>query len=76
MSEADESIELQFDPELYVGEAIDEAVKLYGEFGQFELSRQADAYVVRVTSTSEHSAQMLADELCNYALGITIERRS
>jgi hypothetical protein len=72
-------IELRFHEELYDGFAIDEAVKAFAGFATTELSRDGGAYVVKVTAGPEATSQgiderALCAELCNYALGLTIER--
>lgn len=72
-------IELRFSPELYAGSAIEEAAKVYTDFGSFQVEQQVDAYVVRVevpAADAAHSEQTLADEFANYALGATIEQRT
>ena len=65
-------IELRFHEELYDGFAIDEAVKTFEGHATFELVREPPGYVVRVTGNRE---ELVADELANYALGKTIEKR-
>jgi len=72
-------IELRFHQDLYDGFAIDEAAKVYGNYGAMDLTREADAYVVRVTAGADTAAQgiderTLAAEMANYALGMTIEK--
>lgn len=72
-------IELRFHHDLYDGFAVDEAVKTYAPYTQSELLREADAYVVRLTATAEAIADglgevLIAHELLNFALGLTIER--
>lgn len=67
-------IELSFDPDLYSGEAIDFAVKTYQDFAELELEQKPDAFVVRVRSKGDHDAELIADELANFALGTTIEQ--
>ncbi|MCB9589000.1 MAG: hypothetical protein H6718_26545 [Polyangiaceae bacterium] len=69
-------IEIRFDPDLYIGEAIEAAVGVYGDFADLSLDKQVDAYVVRLTSRGEHEEQVLADEFANYCLGGTIEART
>ena len=73
-------IELRFHEELYDGFAVDEAAKVYAPFGVIDLSREASAFVVRVTAGPAALDQgvselVLACELANYALGKTIEQR-
>jgi hypothetical protein len=72
-------IELRFHQELYDGFAVDEAAKVYGPYGNLELVREPDGYVVRVTVGPEAAAQgiderTLSAELANYALGMTLEK--
>jgi hypothetical protein len=72
-------IELRFHQDLYDGFAIDEAAKVYGAYGNMDLTREADAYVVRVTASADTVKQgidekILAAEMANYALGMTIEK--
>ena len=68
--------ELRFSADLYSGFAIDEAVKVYSEFARFELEKEPNEFIVRLTTdeNDEVDEQELADELANYALGLTIER--
>jgi hypothetical protein len=72
-------IELRFDESLYDGFAIDEATKTYAELASMDLSREAGAFVVRVTASASAAEagideETLSAELANYALGLTIER--
>ena len=72
-------IELRFHHDLYDGFAVDEAVKTYAPYTTSELSRESDAYVVRLTATEGALAEglgepLIARELSNFALGLTIER--
>ena len=72
-------IELRFHHELYDGFAVDEAAKVYGPYGNLELVREPEGYVVRVTVSDDAAAQgiderTLSAELSNYALGMTIEK--
>jgi hypothetical protein len=72
-------IELRFHEDLYNGFAIDEAVKVYAELAQADLTRDGAAYVVRVTARPEAlergiEERVLSLELANYALGLSIER--
>jgi hypothetical protein len=68
-------IEKQFRADLYDGTAIDSAVKVYERFGAFELEKRDDVFVVRVTAKGSFDERDLADELDNFALGETIEKR-
>lgn len=69
-------IELSFHRELYDGEAIDEAEKAYASFATLEHAAEEHRFIVRVTAPSPEREQRVARELANYALGLTIERRS
>lgn len=68
-------VEKHFRSDLYDGTAVDSAVKVYERFGSFELERRDGAFVVRVTAKAGIDERELADELCNFALGETIEKR-
>ncbi len=68
-------IELRFREDLYAGEAVDAAVKLYAAWARFETEQTDGAWVVRLEPTGDVEGATLADELANYALGATIERR-
>lgn len=68
-------IELRFPTDLYSGEAIDKALKVYAEHARAELEETPDAVVVRLHALGDVSEVLVADELANYALGATIERR-
>lgn len=68
-------IEKRFHFDLYDGNAIDKAVKVYEAYGSFELEKSSEAFIVRVTAKGGINENMLADELGNYALGTTIETR-
>jgi hypothetical protein len=67
-------IELRFASDLYSGVAIDAAVKVYSEWAKFDLERRAEEYVVRVSAIGSADETAIADELANYALGLTIEQ--
>jgi hypothetical protein len=68
-------IELRFHEELYDGFAVDEAAKVYGDYGTLELVREEGGYVVRVSAKEGGVDEAtLAAELANYALGATIEK--
>lgn len=68
-------IELRFHRDLYAGVAVDEAVKAYARFAQFELSEEPGAWVVRITGKSADREKKVARELGNMALGLTVRRR-
>ncbi|MBK7585586.1 MAG: hypothetical protein IPI67_36055 [Myxococcales bacterium] len=68
-------IELRFPCDLYSGEAVDAAVKMYAEFARAELEKTEQAFVVRLEALADQDLGLVADELANYALGATIERR-
>lgn len=65
--------ELRLHRALYRGTSIDEAVKVYGPYGSFELAEEADYWKVRVTAKSPERERRIAGELANYALGLTVK---
>ena len=67
--------ELRFPADLYSGPAIDAAVKVYAEHARAELEKTADVFIVRLEALGDVNEELLVDELSNYALGATIERR-
>lgn len=66
--------ELRFHREVYVGEAIDEAVKTWSNFADFELSETEAHWVVKVTPKHEAAAARIIGEFGNYVLGLTVDR--
>ena len=68
-------ITLYFRIDLYSGNAVDAAVKAFAAHARAELEERPDAWVVRLEATGDENEQLLADELSNYVLGATIERR-
>ena len=67
--------ELRFHRELYRGEAVDEALKIFDRFAKFEQAEEGDHWVVRLEAGSEARERKIADELANYALGLTLRQR-
>lgn len=67
--------ELRFHRALYRGEAIDEALKIFDRFARFEQAEDGDYWVVRLESGSAARERKIADELANYALGLTLRQR-
>lgn len=66
--------ELRFSREVYAGEAIDEAVKTWSNFAEFELSETEAHWVVKVTPKHESAARQIIGEFGNYVLGLTVDR--
>jgi hypothetical protein len=65
--------ELRFHRELYRGTAIDEALKVFAAYAQFEQAEEPSHWIVRVTSADPAREKRIARELSNYALGLTIK---
>ncbi|MGZ3419694.1 MAG: HxsD-like protein [Polyangiales bacterium] len=66
-------IELRFHRELYLGTAIDEAMKVFSAHAQFEQAEEPTHWVVRLTAKDAAREKRIANELSNYALGLTIK---
>lgn len=66
--------ELRFHRQVYRGEAVDESVKTFGRFADFELSEEPDYWVVKLTAKDAARERRIAGELANFALGLTIEQ--
>jgi hypothetical protein len=69
-------VTLAFHKELYDGRSIDEATKVYARFAAFEQAEEGERWVLRVTAHKPEREERIARELANYALGLTINRRS
>jgi hypothetical protein len=67
--------ELRFHRELYRGECVDEALKVFDRFARIERAEEDDYWVVRLEAGSEARERRIADELSNYALGLTIRQQ-
>jgi hypothetical protein len=67
---------LKFDRSLYAGPSVDEAVKVFAGFAEFTLAEETAAWIVNVTAVTPVRERMVARELSNCALGLTIRGRS
>jgi hypothetical protein len=68
-------IELRLHRALYQQTAVDQAVAAFGAHGTFERQDDSSYYVVRVAAkagSAPEREQRLANELGNWALGLTI----
>jgi hypothetical protein len=68
--------ELRFHRDLYRGEAVDAATKIYAPYARIERVEEPACWVVRVSASSPAREQRVARELANHALGATIRDRS
>jgi len=68
--------ELRFHRALYRGEAVDEAIKTFDRYATLGRAEEDDYWVVRIEAASEARERRVADELSNFALGLTIRSRS
>ncbi len=69
-------IELRFHRELYDGKAIDEALGVFAGHATFEQAEEPTHWIVRVDGGDPARERLVARELGNYALGITIKNSS
>ena len=67
---------LRFPKEVYLGEQVDAATKVYARFGTLETSEDDGHWIVSLTCTTPEREAKLAGELGNYALGLTVRARS
>lgn len=67
--------ELRFHRELYRGECVDEALGIYERFATFTRAEEDAYWVVRVEAATPARERKIADELANYALGLTLRTR-
>jgi hypothetical protein len=66
-------IELRFHRELYDGKAVDEALKTFAKFATFEQAEEPTHWIVRITTADAARERKIANELGNFALGLTIK---
>jgi hypothetical protein len=66
--------ELRFPRVVYAGEAIDEAIKTWGRFAEFELGETPEHWIVKVTPKHESAARQIIGEFGNFVLGLTVDR--
>ena len=71
-----ESRTLRLHHDLYSPSAIDEALELYGAHAQIARGQEGDHVVLSIVSPRAGRAERVARELANYALGLTIQKRS
>jgi hypothetical protein len=67
--------ELRLHRELYRGEAVDAAAKLYAPYARIELAEEPTHWIVRVSASTSAREVRVARELANHALGTTIRDR-
>lgn len=67
--------EVRFHRELYRGEAVDAAAKVYAPFASIELAEDATHWIVRISAASSAREARVARELANHALGTTVRQR-
>lgn len=66
---------LAFQKSLYLGTAVDEAVKVFAAHATFELSETPAEWVVQLSHDDASRELRIARELGNYALGLTVQSR-
>jgi hypothetical protein len=64
--------EVQFHRELYVGEAVDAAIRTFEPWAQLEREASPTHWIVRISARSAAIERRVAGELSNYALGLTV----
>ncbi len=67
--------ELRFHRELYEGQCVDEAIKVYAPYAAITPLEEDTHWVVRIESSSPARERKIGDEMANYALGLTIRSR-
>ena len=66
-------IEVRFHRELYVENAVDRAVGLFAAHASFERVAEPTHFVVRISGRDAAREQRIANELANFALGLSIK---
>jgi len=67
--------QLRFHRSLYRGESVDEAIKTFDRYARIERAEEDDYWVVSIASGTAARERRVADELANFALGLTIRSR-
>lgn len=67
--------EVRFHRELYRGELVDQAIKVYERYASIERAEDGSYWVARIGASSPERERRVADELANYALGLTVQQR-
>lgn len=67
---------LRFHRELYRFESVDAAMGVYERFATITKKDDGDHRVLEIEAASPERERRIADELANYALGLTIRGRS
>ncbi len=65
---------LRFHRSIYAGTAVDEAVKGFATFAEFELVEEPEHWVVKLTASDAARERRIAGELGNWALGLSVQR--
>lgn len=68
--------ELRFHRTLYRGESVDEAIKVFDRHAKIGRAEEDEHWVVTIESGSAARERRIADELANFALGLTIRART
>jgi hypothetical protein len=66
--------ELRFHRDIYAGAAVDEAVKTWSRFAEFDLRETDEHWIVAITPKHESAAAQIIGEFRNYVLGLTVDR--
>jgi len=61
----------RFHREIYPATAVDGAVQVFAKFARFEVADEGEHRVVRITAKRPERELRIAQELGNYALGLT-----
>lgn len=67
--------ELRFHRELYRGESVDAAIKVYDRYAEIERAEEPTHWIVKIEASTPEREKKIANELGNYALGLTIRER-
>ena len=66
-------IQLRFKKELYAGEALDQALEAFAPHAELTRSESETEWLVELKAEADEA--LVANELENFALGLTIESR-
>jgi len=67
--------EVRFHRDLYVGECVDEAMKVYSPYAEITPIEGESHWIVQIEASSPARERRIGDEMANYALGLTVRTR-
>ncbi len=68
-------MELRLNKKIYSSAAIKECLDAYEEFGTYEVSKDGDYILIKISDPDKDFVKVLPQEIANYVLAHEIEKR-